>query len=270
MERTQRVSFWNLQQRLPRLFPNVMLGLTRRSTLLGLVGLIALVMARQPAVAYPNSSQPVVLKQGQLQALPTLQTRARPLLRSTEPFYLGMLERRFLAYAIENNWQTLSVTRDPPRWVRWQLLPGGEAIYPALVENTQDPPVYARGFVIQAYFQSDRLVALQLILNPNEAGFNVDQLRRLVRGWFPDNRLLLRYQVLPEDPSQQVISAYLGEVPPGFASDIGRTPLPFCHAFLTPTSPTPLLLPGLEVPPGCIDGQGSPALPISAAWERAQ
>ncbi len=209
-------------------------------------------------VALGGSSLPVtadvsVLKQGQVQSLPALQTRARPLLRQMDPFYLGMLERRFLAYALENNWRTISVTRDPPRWVRWQLLPGGEAVYPVVVDPLlAGQPVYARGFVVQAYFQYERLVGLHLIRDPEEIGFDVAQLRQLIRGWFPDHRVVLRYQILPEDPNQQVISAYLGEIPPAFISDIGRNNLPFCHTFLTPNSPTPLLLPGIEVPPQCL------------------
>ena len=221
-----------------------------RSALIGLTSLLVLLLSGQGVTADDQ-----VLKQGQVQTLPTLQTRARPVLRQTDPFYLGMLERQFLAYAVENNWRTISVTRDPPRWVRWQLLPGGEAVYPLVVNAGTDPnhqPIYARGFVVQAYFHQERLVGIHLIRDPEEMGFDVAQLRQLIRGWFPDNRVLLRYQILPEDPSRQVISAYLGEVPPVFISDIGRTALPFCHAFLTPNSPTPLLLPGIEVPPQCL------------------
>ena len=221
-----------------------------RSALIGLTSLLVLLLSGHGVTADDQ-----VLKQGQVQTLPTLQTRARPILRQTDPFYLGMLEGQFLTYAVENNWRTISVTRDSPRWVRWQLLPGGEAVYPLVVNPGTDPdhqPTYARGFVVQAYFQQDRLVGIHLIRDPEEMGFDVTQLRQLIRGWFPDNRVLLRYQILPEDPSRQVISAYLGEVPPAFVSDIGRTALPFCHAFFTPTSPTPLLLPGLEVPPQCL------------------
>ena len=190
-----------------------------------------------------------VLKQGELRHLPLLQTRARPPVQTVEMLYLGMLEERFLDYALQSNWQTLSVVRDQPSWVRWQLLPGGEAVYsPKAIDLF---PVYARGFVVQAYFGQQRLIGFQLVRNPEEPGFEVEDLVQLIEAWFPDNRLLLRYQLLPDDPSQQVITAYLGTIPPAFISDVGRTAIPFCQAFFSPNSLAPLVPPTFDLPPQC-------------------
>ncbi len=203
----------------------------------------------------PGWAEPLVLKQGSLQTLPLLQTRAQSPFSFSEHFYLGMLEERFLAYAIDNNWQTIS-TQSDQWWVRWQLLPGGEAIY----TTGSALPIYARGFIVQAYFERGRLVGLNLIRDPEEPGFTIDHLSLLIRGWFPDNRILMRYQVLPEDPSAQVISAYLGVIPPGFIGDIARNQIPFCPALLTPNASVPLAVPSLELPPQCADDLTSPTM----------
>lgn len=214
--------------------------------MLGLVGgLVAIGWVHKPVLA-----DVLVLKQGQIQALPPLQTRARLPLQPLEMLYLGMLEQRFLAYAVANNWQVISVTRSQDPWVRWQLLPGGESVYPPLPEPTA-ATIYARGFVVQAYFAQDRLQGMHLIRDPREPGFDLRQLEALIRGWFPDNRILLRYQVLPDDPSQQVISAYLGEVPPAFVGDLARTSVPFCPVLLSPNLAVPLPPPELDPLPQC-------------------
>ncbi len=190
-----------------------------------------------------------VLKQGEIRHLPLLQTRARPPVQTVEMLYLGMLEDRFVDYALQNNWQTLSVVRDQPGGVRWQLLPGGEAVYSP--KATDLFPVYARGFVVQAYFGQQRLIGFHLVRHPEEPGFEVEDLVQLIEAWFPDNRLLLRYQLLPDDRSQQVITAYLGTIPAAFISDVGRTDVPFCQAFFSPSSLTPIVPPALDLPPQC-------------------
>jgi hypothetical protein len=145
----------------------------------------------------------LVLKQGEVRTLPLLQTRARLPLQM-EMLYLGMVEERFLSYARANNWETISSDREDPRWSRWQLRPGGEALYlpdSPSSQNSLEPPIYARGFYVQAYFVGGRLAGMHLIRNPEEPGFNLKALQRLIRAWFPDNRLMLYYQVLPEDPN---------------------------------------------------------------------
>ncbi|NJK63477.1 MAG: hypothetical protein HC921_13040 [Synechococcaceae cyanobacterium SM2_3_1] len=217
-----------------------------RTALLGLVGgLVAMGWVHKPVLA-----DVLVLKQGQLQTLPPLQTRARLPLQPLEMLYLGMLEPRFLAYAVANNWQVISVTRNQDPWVRWQLLPGGESVDPPLLDPTATA-IYARGFVVQAYFAQDRLQGMHLIRDPREPGFDLGQLEFLIRGWFPDNRILLRYQVLPDDPSQQVISAYLGDIPPAFVGDLARTSVPFCPVLLSPNLALPLPPPDLDPLPQC-------------------
>lgn len=216
---------------------------------LGILGAL-LLWDRRPAFA-----EALVLKQGELRDLPLLQTRARLPLQPLEMLYLGMFEERFLNYARANNWETISSNREDPRWTRWQLRPGGEALYLAdlfLLQDPLQPPIYARGFYVQAYFVGGRLVGMHLIQNPEEPGFNLKELQKLIRAWFPDNRLMLHYQVLPEDPHQQVLGAYLGNIPSAFIDDIQRNRLPFCQTFLTPTSPQPITPPSIDPPPHCL------------------
>lgn len=226
-------------------FPGGLRRQLARTAWLGLLGGLLWLNLYPPSVQAEVS----VLKQGERLDLPLLQTRARPPVQRVEMLYLGMLEDRFLDYALENNWQTISVVRDQPGWVRWQLLPGGEAVYsPKTVDLF---PIYARGFVVQAYFGQKRLVGLHLVRNPEEPGFEIEDLVHLIEAWFPDNRLLLRYQLLPDDPSQQVITAYLGTIPPAFISDVGRTPVPFCQAFFSPNAQLPLVPPAADLAPQC-------------------
>ncbi|MCF2971244.1 hypothetical protein L1047_08560 [Synechococcus sp. Nb3U1] len=216
---------------------------------LGILGAL-LLWDRRPAFA-----EALVLKQGELRALPLLQTRARLPLQPLEMLYLGMFEERFLNYARANNWETISSNREDPRWTRWQLRPGGEALYladPFLLQDPLQPPIYARGFYVQAYFVAGRLVGMHLIQNPEEPGFNLKELQKLIRAWFPDNRLMLHYQVLPEDPHQQVLGAYLGNIPSAFIADIQLNRVPFCQTFLTPTSPQPITPPLIDPPPHCL------------------
>ncbi len=212
-------------------------------------GILAALLAWEPR---PALAEVLVLKQGEVGALPLLQTRARLPLQM-EMLYLGMVEERFLSYARTNNWETISSDREDPRWSRWQLRPGGEALYlpdaPSL-RDPSEPPIYARGFYVQAYFVGGRLAGMHLIQNPEEPGFNLKALQRLVRAWFPDNRLMVYYQVLPEDPDQQVLGAYWGNIPPPYLADLQRNRLPFCQSFLSPTSPQPIVPPA--APPHCL------------------
>ncbi len=230
------------------LFKLLLKGLAR-SAWLGIFSAL-LVWEHRPAVA-----EVLVLKQGEVRTLPLLQTRARLPLQPLEMLYLGMVEERFLSYARANNWETLSSNREDPRWTRWQLRPGGEALYlsdASLLRDPSQPPIYARGFDVQAYFSGGRLVGMHLIHNPEEPGFRLKELQNLVRAWFPDNRLMLYYQVLPEDPEQHVLGAYLGNIPPAFIADIQRNPVPFCQTFLTPSSPQPITPPLIDLPPHCL------------------
>ncbi|MDX2273014.1 MAG: hypothetical protein NW237_13850 [Cyanobacteriota bacterium] len=233
-----------VNQRRLRLSP-----LLYRLALLGLLGSWVVLMVHHPVAA-----EVLVLKQGEIRQLPILQTRARVPIQALEMLYLGMLEDRFLDYANNNNWQTITATRDTQEWTRWQLLPGGEAIYRS---PHDDRPIYARGFLVQAYFEKSRLIGMHLIRNPDEPGFDLPQLKQLIQAWFPDNRILLRYQALPDDPSQQVITAYLGNVPAAFISDLGRTQIPFCQTFLTPNTTLPLLPPLQPQTPQCFSITGS-------------
>lgn len=177
-----------------------------------------------------------ILKIGEVQRLPLLQTRSQLPIQPSEMLYLGMWQERFFQYARSNNWLTLgSQQRDG---IRWDLLPGGEAVY-----TVQNDLIYARGFSVHAYFQNSRLVGLRMSRNPSEPGFSLDKLHTLIRAWFPDNRILLRYQVLPQDTTQQVIHAYLGEIPTPFITDLAQLSVPFCQSFLAPNNPINLSLP---------------------------
>ncbi|WP_244348316.1 hypothetical protein [Thermostichus vulcanus] len=239
------IDYWP-RLRLSRLLLKSLCG----ATWLGILGALLLWDCR------PAFAEALVLKQGELRALPLLQTRARLPLQPLEMLYLGMVEERFLNYARANNWETISSDREDPRWTRWQLRPGGEALYLADASLLRDPletPIYARGFFVQAYFVGGRLVGMHLIQNPEEPGFNLKELQKLVRAWFPDNRLMLYYQVLPEDPNQQVLGAYLGTIPSAYIADIQRNRVPFCQTFLTPTSPQPITPPLNDLPPHCLN-----------------
>ncbi|MFT0813500.1 hypothetical protein [Synechococcus sp. OH20] len=213
-------------------------------------GILAALLAWEPR---PALAEVLVLKQGEVRTLPLLQTRARLPLQM-EMLYLGMVEERFLSYARANNWETIASDREDPRWSRWQLRPGGEALYLPDAPSSRDPsepPLYARGFYVQAYFVGGRLAGMHLIHNPEEPGFNLRQLQRLVRAWFPDNRLMLHYQVLPEDPDRQVLGAYWGTIPSPYLADIQRNSrLPFCQVFFSPTSPQPIV--PTSAPPHCL------------------
>ena len=225
------------------------LGLAGLGRALG-AGILAALLAWEPR---PALAEVLVLKQGEVRTLPLLQTSARLPLQM-EMLYLGMVEERFLSYARANNWETISSDREDPRWSRWQLRPGGEALYLPDATSSRDPlepPLYARGFYVEAYFMGGRLAGMHLIDNPEEPGFNLRQLQRLVRAWFPDNRLMVYYQVLPEDPDQQVLGAYWGTVPPPYLATIQRNSrLPFCQTFFSPTSPQPITPP--STPPHCL------------------
>ncbi|MFS8805611.1 hypothetical protein NW813_12600 [Synechococcus sp. R55.6] len=214
-------------------------------------GILTVLLAWEPC---PALGETLVLKQGEVRTLPLLQTRARLPLQM-EMLYLGMVEERFLSYARANNWETISSDREDPRWSRWQLRPGGEALYlpdSPSSQNSLEPPIYARGFYVQAYFVGGRLAGMHLIRNPEEPGFNLKALQRVIRAWFPDNRLMLYYQVLPEDPEQQVLGAYLGTIPPPYLADIQRNRVPFCQTFFSPTLPQPIIPPSVDVPPHCL------------------
>jgi hypothetical protein len=190
-----------------------------------------------------------IVKVGEPRSWPPLQTRARLPVSQTEMLYVGMLRDRLFAYAREHNWQTVAVRQDKDdrRWERWDFLPGGESVLTPFWEQ-----VYARGFFLQVYFESDRLVGLHFQRNPAEPGFNATQLHRLVRAWFPDNPILLRYQVLPEDRTTQVVSAYLGTVPLPFLSDLASVEAPYCQSYLVPDSAGILLVPSpSETAPQC-------------------
>ena len=91
-------------------------------------------------------------KLGTVRTLPSLQTRARPPLQPTT-LHLGMLETQFFEYAKDNNWAAIATIHRQEFTVH-KLQPGGEALY-ALPDRTL---VYAKGFVADIYFDSDRLV----------------------------------------------------------------------------------------------------------------
>lgn len=203
-------------------------GIDRHQSLL----LLAIVLL----LAAPTWASQTLVKVGEAQALPPLQTRAQPPNQATEMLYMGMWQERFFGYARSNNWSTLSSLQQDS--IRWDLIPGGEAVY--TVDNQQ---VYARGFTVHAYFVDNRLAGLRMSRNPTEPGFTLRKLHTLIRAWFPDNRILLRYQVLPQDTTQQVIHAYLGDVPATFIADLAQLSVPFCQSFLIPTNPLSLPLP---------------------------
>jgi hypothetical protein len=148
-----------LSLQLPRLAPWLLAWVKPGLGYLGWAvgaGVLAALLAWKPC---PALAEVLVLKQGEVRTLPLLQTRARPSLQM-EMLYLGMVEERFLGYAHANNWETISSDREDPRWSRWQLRPGGEALYPPDAPPSRDPsepPLYARGFYVEAYFMGGRL-----------------------------------------------------------------------------------------------------------------
>ena len=201
-----------------------------------------------------------VFKEGEHRLLPPLQTRARSPLQPLEMLYIGMRLDRFLLYAELQNWrsfqtETVEIGDTWQRW--WELLPGGEAVYTPNAER-----VYARGFIVRAYFEGDRLTGLQFRRNPDVPAFNITQLHRLIRAWFPDNQVVLHYQFLPEDSSRQVIGAYVGDIPVAFLSDLldsdflDTENIPLCSSVLVPRVPQPQPLPSINPPSHCSTGLG--------------
>ncbi len=196
-----------------------------------------------PAQAEPSPGKSPSVKVGASRALPSLQTRARPPLLPPR-LYVGMLEPSFFAYAQDNNWLAIATERRQES-VCHHLAPGGEGLY-ALPDLDL---VYARGFTVRVCFQQGRLVGMHLLADPREEALTPDRLLALVRAWFPDNAVSAIYQVLPDDPKLQVVEAAIGQLPPEFAADFGRTKLRVCRTVLFPAP-----LPVQTLPPICLAG----------------
>ena len=158
------------------------------------------------------------------------QTRARPLL-DTQRLYFGMREADFVAFTQFQGWTPLErnsrlLRRDS---LAALYLPGGESL-----GGDDSPSVFVQGFFVRVYFERGRLTGLQLLPNFGEGGLSLGELQALARAWFPDDRMRLRYQILPEDMTQQVIEAIFGRVPDAFADLVGRAPVPFQSLVLVP------------------------------------
>ncbi|AGY58237.1 hypothetical protein [Gloeobacter kilaueensis] len=191
-----------------------------RATTLLLAGCL---LGSWPAAALP-------IKNGQLPTEILPQTRARPAL-DLQRLYFGMREEDFAAYARDQTWMVLEASARVQRKAATAIMfsPGGEA-----VDQSGGPPVFAQGFFVRAYFERGRLVGLQLLPNYSEGGISLTALQRLSRSWFPDEKLNLRFQMFPEDGSQQVVEAILGRVPDSFADQVGRAHLQFQSLVLGP------------------------------------
>lgn len=158
------------------------------------------------------------------------QTRARPLLEA-ERLYLGMRDIEFNNYTRTQGWDVLDQEERPRRGSASTLLlqPGGEAL------NTEDGAIiFAQGVFVRPFFEKTRLVGMQLTPNFGEGGISLRQFQLLARAWFPDDRLVMRYQILPEDSSQKIVEAVIGRIPEAFRDLIGKTPIPFHPLVLNP------------------------------------
>jgi len=174
---------------------------------------------------------PLPLKNGSRPEFVLPQTRARPLLMR-ERLYLGMQETAFLGYVRSQGWELIEQHGGERRRglaASDLYTPGGEQLTAETGEQ-----IFVQGIFVRPFFEHNRLVGLQLTPNFGEGGLTLRQLLILARAWFPDYRLPLRYQVLPEDSAQQVIEALLGRVPDAFAHLVGRTPLQFQSLVLKP------------------------------------
>jgi hypothetical protein len=158
------------------------------------------------------------------------QTRARPLLEA-ERMYLGMRDIEFNLYTHTQGWEVLDQEERPRRGSASTLLlqPGGEAL------NGEDGTVvFAQGVFVRPFFEKARLVGIQLTPNFGEGGISLRQFQSLARAWFPDDRLVMRYQILPEDSTQKIVEAVIGRIPEAFRDLIGKTPIPFHPLVLNP------------------------------------
>jgi hypothetical protein len=186
-------------------------------------GCLLLWLAALPALGLP-------VKNGQLPQEILPQTRARPAMEA-DRLYLGMREADFAAYTRVHAWSALEQSAHLQRKAAMAMLylPGGEALH-----LPDGPAVTAQGTFVRAFFERGRLSGLQLFPNFGEGGLTLKDLQRLGRAWFPDERLQLRYQMLPEDATQQVVEAILGRIPTVFTDLTGRTSLPFQSLVLGP------------------------------------
>jgi hypothetical protein len=158
------------------------------------------------------------------------QTRARPFLEA-ERMYLGMRDIEFNNYTHAQGWEILDQKERPRRGSASTLLlqPGGEAL------NGEDGTVvFAQGVFVRPFFEKTRLVGMQLTPNFGEGGISLHQFQLLARAWFPDDRLVMRYQILPEDSTQKIVEAVIGRIPEAFRDLIGKTPIPFHPLVLNP------------------------------------
>lgn len=198
-------------------------GMSARSRWPGGVLAIAVVIACPATAGTPqkNGLRPETI-------LP--QTRARLPLDS-ERLYLGMQETAFLTYVRAQGWELVEQNESLRRGNALAVLyaPGGEVLTTVGGEH-----VLAQGVFVRLFFARNRLVGLQLMPNFSEGGITLRQLQLLARAWFPDDRLQLRYQVLPEDSAQQIIEALIGHVPEPFSGLTGRTPIPVQSLVLVP------------------------------------
>jgi hypothetical protein len=142
-----------------------------------------------------------------------------------------MRDIEFNNYTRSQGWDVLDQEERPRRGSASTLLmqPGGEAF------NTEDGTVvFAQGVFVRPFFEKTRLVGMQLTPNFGEGGISLRQFQLLARAWFPDDRLVLRYQILPEDSTQKIVEAVIGRIPESFRDLIGKTPIPFHPLILNP------------------------------------
>jgi hypothetical protein len=80
--------------------------------------------------------------------------------------------------------------------------------------------VFAQEANVRTYFRRNRLVGLLIL--PTTQNLDLLTLTQWSRAWFPDDEVILQYQVETTESGQRILQALLGEVPPEFAGDVQK------------------------------------------------
>jgi hypothetical protein len=155
-----------------------------------------------------------VFKEGVEHSVPLLQTHVRPLL-GADHLYWGILEGNFSRYADQNQWQSLN-----PRRLQNQVSSSFYALGGGGLYTPEGFLVFAQEANVRTYFRRNRLVGLLIL--PTTQNLDLLTLTQWSRAWFPDDEVILQYQVETTESGQRILQALLGEVPPEFAGDVQK------------------------------------------------